>query len=69
MFLARVRKRAPSLGVINTYSKNVDGKYQRFEAREGIIAGLFGIRKVESHFEIMNGGSRRLTTIIFKEGN
>ena len=55
--------------VINTYSKNADGKYQRFEAREGIIAGPFGIRKVESHFEIMNDGSRRLTTIIFKGGN
>ena len=45
------------------------GKYQRFEAREGIIAGPFGIRKVESHFEIMNDGSRHLTTIIFKGGN
>ena len=55
--------------VINTYSKNADGKYQRFEAIEGIIAGPFGIRKVESHFEIMNDGSRRLTTIIFKGGN
>ena len=55
--------------VKDTYSKNIDGKYQRFEAREGIITGPGGIRKFESHFEIMNDGSRRLTTIIFKGGN
>ena len=55
--------------VKDTYSKNIDGKYHRFEAREGIITGPGGIRKFESHFEIMNDGSRRLTTIIFKGGN
>jgi hypothetical protein len=59
-----------SSNITGVYTKNIEGNLIKyFETRESILSGPQGLIKLESTFEIMRDGVRRLITIIPKGGN
>jgi hypothetical protein len=51
--------------IVETFTKTLpDGRTFRSEVRESLLSGPGGFLKLESTWEILSDGTRRLTTII-----